>query len=54
MHAEAVTVCHLGDGKSAVAVPTSFVYTLAMAEMGGGEDGLQIWGICNFLNLATL
>ena len=54
MHAEAVTVCHLKDGKSTVAVPTSCVYTLAVAETGGIEDGLQIWGIRSFLNVATL
>ena len=54
MHAEAVTVCHPGHGTSIVAVPTSRVYTLAMAEMGGSEDGLQIWGIRSFLNLVPL
>ena len=54
VHAEAVTVCHLRGGRSTVAVPTSFVYTLAMAEEGGGEDGLQIREIRSYLNLATL
>ena len=42
MHAEAVSVCHLGDGKSTVAIPTSCVYTLPMAEKGDSEDDLQI------------
>ena len=54
VHAEAVTVCHLKGGKGTVAVPTSFVYTLAKAEEGDGEGGLQIWEIRSYLNLATL
>ena len=54
VHAEAVTVCHLTVGKGTVTVPTSFVYTLAKAEEGEGEGGLQIWEIRSYLNLATL
>jgi hypothetical protein len=54
VHAEAVTVCHLKGGKGTVAVPTSFVYTLAKAEEGAGEGGLQIWEIRSYLDLATL
>jgi hypothetical protein len=54
VHAEAVTVCHLKGGKGTVSVPTSFVYTLAKAEEGAGEGGLQIWEIRSYLDLATL
>lgn len=54
VHAEAVTVCHLKGDKGTVAVPTSFVYTLAKAEEGAGEDGLQIWEIRSYLDIATL
>lgn len=54
VHAEAVTVCHLKGGNGSVAVPTSFVYTLAKAEEGAGEGGLQIWEIRSYLDLATL
>ena len=54
VHAEAVTVCHLKGDKGTVAVPTSFVYTLAKADEGDGERGLQIWEIRSYLNLATL
>lgn len=54
VHAEAVTICHLQGGKGTVAIPTSFVYTLAKAEEGAGEDGLQIWEIRSYLDLATL
>ena len=54
VHAEAGTIYHLKGGRGKVAVPTSYVYTLAMAEEGAGEGGLQIWEIRSYLNLATL
>ena len=54
VHAEAVTICHLTGGKGTIAVPTSFVYTLAKAEEGAGEGGMQIWEIRSYLDLATL
>lgn len=54
VHAEAMIVCHPKGGKGTLAVPTSFVYTLARVEEGAGEDGLQIWETRSYLNLATL
>lgn len=54
VHAEVVTVCHLKNGKGTVGVPTSFVYTIAKAEEGAGEDGLQIWEIRSYLDLGTI
>lgn len=54
VYTEAVTICHLKGGKGTVAVPMSFVYTLAKAEKGAGERGLQIWEIRSYLDLATL
>ena len=38
VHAEAVTVRQLKGDRGTVAVPTSFVYTLARAEEGAGKD----------------
>ena len=54
VHAEGVTVCHLKNGKGAVGVPTNFVYTIAKAEDGAGEGGLQIWEIRSYLDLGSL
>ena len=54
VHAEAVTVCHLKGGQGTVAVPTSFVYTLAKAGEGDGKGALQTWEIRSYFNLATL
>ena len=54
VHAEAVTVCHLMGGKGTVAVPTSFVYTLAKAEEGDGEGGCKFGRFAVILILRRL
>lgn len=54
VHVECVTVCHLKGGKGTVSVPTSFVYTLAEADEGAGDGGLQILEVRRYLDLATL